>query len=98
MKTTKIKNGVLLEVHVKPRSKTFFVQVDDGLTIHCRSAPVKGKVNKELVNELSKIFKREVSIVSGYHSRNKSILIGDISEVEVLKLLESREQTTVSSQ
>lgn len=88
MKTMKTKDGVVLEAHVKPRSKIFSVQVGDEIVIFCRNPPVEGKVNKELVKELSKIFKRKVDIISGSHSRTKKILIRDISEAEVLKALE----------
>jgi uncharacterized protein (TIGR00251 family) len=44
---------------------------------------VKGKVNKELVKELSRLFKRRVEIVSGFTSRQKKILIRDIGLDEV---------------
>jgi uncharacterized protein (TIGR00251 family) len=88
MKTMTTKDGVVLEAHVKPRSKIFSVQVGDELVILCRNPPFEGKVNRELVKELSKIFKREVNIISGSHSRIKRILIRDIAEAEVLKALE----------
>lgn len=84
----KTKDGVVLEVQVKPRSRNFTIQVNDELVIFCKQPPVEGKVNRELIKELSKIFRRKVAIVSGFHSRTKKILIKDAAEEEVLKVLE----------
>ncbi len=88
MKVQKIKNGVLLEVHVKPRSKRFKIQVNNELVVSCKEPPLEGKANRELIKELSKIFRRDVEIVSGLHSRTKKILIKKAAEDEVLKILE----------
>ncbi|MCK4478795.1 DUF167 domain-containing protein [Candidatus Bathyarchaeota archaeon] len=67
----KTKDGVILQIQVKPKSKNFRIQVNDELVIFCRQQPVKGKVNRELVKELSKIFERKVEIVSGLRSKVK---------------------------
>ncbi len=71
MKMLKTKDGVILQIQVKPKSKNFRIQVNDELVIFCRQQPVKGKVNRELVKELSKIFERKVEIVSGLRSKVK---------------------------
>jgi hypothetical protein len=84
MKLLKTDRGVVLNVYVKPDSREFKIEIeDDELVVHCREAPVKGKVNKELVKELSRLFKRRVEIVSGFTSRQKKILIRDIGLDEV---------------
>jgi uncharacterized protein (TIGR00251 family) len=44
---------------------------------------VKGRVNRELIKELSRLFKRRVELVSGLGSRQKKILISDVSIEEV---------------
>ena len=63
----KTNEGVILDVEIKPRSNRFRILTeDDKITIFCTEEPVKGKVNKELVNELSRLIKREVSIISGF--------------------------------
>ena len=90
MKLLKTAQGVVLDVHVKPNSKNFRVELDeDGLVVSCREAPVKGKVNKELVKKLSRLFNRRVEIVSGFSSRQKKLLIRDIEAEEVNRILVS---------
>jgi uncharacterized protein (TIGR00251 family) len=88
MKLLKTDRGVVLNVYVKPDSREFKIEVeDDELVVHCEESPVKGKVNKELVKELSKLFKRRIEIVSGFTSKQKRILIADISTEEVNNIL-----------
>jgi len=89
MKMLKTKDGVILQIQVKPKSKNFRIQVNDELVIFCRQQPVKGKVNRELVKELSKIFERKVEIVSGLRSKVKKIFLRKIDEEDVSKILES---------
>ena len=89
MKLLKTKDGVILEIQVKPKSKNFRIRVNDELVIFCRQQPVKGKVNRELIKELSKIFERKIEIVSGLRSKVKKILIRKIAEEDVFKALES---------
>ncbi|MGB8780941.1 MAG: DUF167 family protein [Candidatus Bathyarchaeia archaeon] len=88
MKFLKTDRGVVLNVYVKPDSREFKIEVeDDELVAHCKESPVKGKVDKELIKELSKIFKRKVEIISGFTSRQKKILIRDVSSEEVNRIL-----------
>jgi len=91
MKLQKTSGGVVVEVHVKPNSKQFRIAVElDELVVFCREAPVKGRVNRELVKELSRIFKRRVEILSGFGSRQKKILIKNIEANEAKEILDSR--------
>ena len=87
MSTTKLlktDQGVVVNVYVKPDAREFKIEVeDDEIVVNCLAAPVKGKVNKELVKELSKLFKRKIEIVSGFTSKLKRVLIKDISLDEV---------------
>ena len=53
----------------------------------CRESPVKGRVNKELIKELSRIFKKRVEIVAGLTSKQKKILITSISADEANAVL-----------
>jgi len=90
MKLLKTAHGVVLDVHVKPNSKNFRVELDgDEVVVSCREAPVKGKVNRELVKKLSRLFNRRVEIVSGFSSRQKKLLIRDIEAEEVNRILAS---------
>jgi len=88
MKITETKNGTIIEVFVKPNSAKFQVIVeDDELVVRCTEEPAKGKVNKELVKELSRLFHAKVELVSGFTSKQKTLLIIDTAKNEVKQLL-----------
>ena len=88
MKLWRFTQGILLEVYVRPNSKEFQIRTEKGeLLVFCRESPVKGKVNRELVKELSRLFKRRVEIVSGLSSRRKRILAREIGEEEAKQIL-----------
>jgi len=90
----KTAQGVVLDVYVKPKSEKFLVELDeDELVVSCREAPVKRKVNRELVKKLSRLFNRRVEIVSGFSSRKKKLLIRDIEAEEVNSILVSASNT-----
>ena len=89
MKLRKTAQGIVLDVHVKPNSKEFQIKTEeDELVVFCRETPVKGRVNRELMKELSRLFKRRVEILSGFSSRQKKILIRDIDAKEVKQILD----------
>jgi uncharacterized protein (TIGR00251 family) len=88
MKLQKVSNGVVVGVFVKPNSRVFQLRVEgDELVAFCRESPVKGRVNEELIKKLSKLFKRRVDIVSGFTSKQKRILIADISTDDASAIL-----------
>jgi len=88
MKLLKTEKGAILNVYVKPDSREFKIEVeDDELVLYCKESPVKCKVNKELIKELSKVFRRKVKIISGFTSKQKKILIRDVSLEEVNRIL-----------
>ena len=96
MKLRKTTQGTVIDIYVKPNSRQFQVRIeDDELVISCREEPVKGKVNRELIQELSRLFKRRVEIVSGFSSRQKKVLITDISVEEVDDILSAYESEGV---
>jgi uncharacterized protein (TIGR00251 family) len=81
MKLQENAQGTIIDVYVRPNSRQFQVKIeDDELVVCCREAPVRGKVNKELIKELSKLFGKEVEILSGLTSRQKKILVRDADE------------------
>ena len=88
MKLTETKNGTIIEVFVKPNSRHFEVIVErDEIVVRCNEEPVKGKVNKELIKELSKLFHCKVELVSGSTSKQKKLLLRGIEKNEVERLL-----------
>jgi uncharacterized protein (TIGR00251 family) len=88
MKITDTKNGALIEVYVKPQSQKFEVQLEgDEVVVRCTEEPVKGKVNKELLNALSKFFGTNVELVSGATSRQKRLLLEGMTKNEAERIL-----------
>ena len=88
MKLLETKQGVIIELYVKPHSREFSVAIDEeGLVVSSREPPVEGRVNKELVKELSRLFKTNVEIISGQTSKRKRILISGVSAAKVNDVL-----------
>ncbi|MCW4004487.1 MAG: DUF167 family protein [Candidatus Bathyarchaeota archaeon] len=74
MSITETKDGVIISVFVKPNSAKFKIKLDgDEIVLYCTEEPVKGKVNKEIVKELSRLLHTEVELVSGATSRQKKL-------------------------
>ena len=88
MKISETKDGVVIEVFVKPKSERFELLLEgDEVIVRCTEEPVKGKVNKELLKALSKFFHTNVELVSGATSRQKRLLIKNVSKKQVETLL-----------
>jgi hypothetical protein len=76
LKITETRDGSILEVSVKPRSREFKIVLEgDGIVVFCREEPSRGKVNKVLLREFSKLFRKEVVLISGFTSKQKKLLI-----------------------
>lgn len=80
-----------LKIKVKPSSnKNKIVKMENGVfKVWLKSAPEKGKANKELQKYLKKITGISVRITSGLTSENKVIEF-DITEEEFLSKLEKQ--------
>ena len=88
MNLTENKQGVVLTVFVKPNAPKFSIKVEgDDILIFSTEEPVKGKVNKEIIKELTKLFHARVELVSGATSKQKQLLVRGLTEAEVEKLL-----------
>jgi uncharacterized protein (TIGR00251 family) len=88
MRINEVKDGVILDVNVKPNSKEFKIVVEgDEIVVFCVEEPVKGKVNKELVKEFSRLFHSKVELVSGFTSKQKKLLIRGFRKSEAERIL-----------
>jgi uncharacterized protein (TIGR00251 family) len=88
LKAVETKDGVLLDVHVKPRSGNFKALVEgDDIIVYCSEEPQGGRVNRELVKELSRLFHKKVEFVSGFASRDKRVLVRNAIKSEVEQAL-----------
>jgi uncharacterized protein (TIGR00251 family) len=88
MRISEVEDGVILDVNVKPNSREFKIVLEgDEIVVFCREKPVKGKVNKELLKEFSRLFHNKVELVSGFASRQKKLLIRGFGKSEVERFL-----------
>ena len=84
MSITETKDGVILTIFVKPNSPKFFVEIDgDEIIVHSTEEPVKGKVNKQIIKEFTKLFQKQTEIVSGETSKQKRLLVKGIGRKEI---------------
>jgi uncharacterized protein (TIGR00251 family) len=84
--------GTLLTINVQPRAnKTEFAGIKDGsLKVRLTAPPIDGKANEECVRFIAKAFgisKSRVQIVQGIKSRQKTVLIRDVTPETVEQLL-----------
>ena len=88
MNTAQTEDGVIVEVFVKPKARSFRIFVEgDEVVVFCEEEPVKGRVNKEIVKEFSKLLRRKVELLSGFTSKQKRLLIRDAEKSEVERVL-----------
>ena len=88
MKLTETKDGTVIEVFVKPNQQKFDIKVDgDEILVLSTEEPVKGKVNKEIIKEFSRLFHAEVELISGATSKQKQLLVKGVEKSEVERLL-----------
>ncbi|MBS3052724.1 MAG: DUF167 domain-containing protein [Candidatus Aenigmarchaeota archaeon] len=73
-----MQENLILRAKIKPNSKEFRIDMEKGI-IYCKSPPVNNKANLEIIKELKTITKREVKIISGLNSKNKRILINNLT-------------------
>jgi uncharacterized protein len=88
---TLTKDGILLNIEVSPRSDKFGIsgynEWREAVEVRIKAYPQKGRANKEIVDEFSKITKTPVEIISGHKSHHKILKIYGISETDLLKIL-----------
>lgn len=92
MKAVKeIEEGVLVDIEVSPKSSKFKIsgynEWRDEIEVRVTSVPQKGKANKEIIKEFSKLTNSLVEITSGLKSQHKTLKIYNISKNEFLDIL-----------
>ena len=89
MSINEIKDGVIIKIFVKPNSPKFCVEFDgDGIVVSSTEEPVKGKVNKEIIKELSKLLHAKVELASGFTSKEKQLFVKGIGKQQAEQLLQ----------
>ncbi len=88
MSISETKDGVIIKVFVKPNSPKFYVEFDgDEIVVHSTEEPVKGKVNKEIIKELSKLLHTKVELASGFTSKEKQLSVKGMGKQQAEQLL-----------
>jgi uncharacterized protein (TIGR00251 family) len=91
VRVTEIEEGCIIDVSVKPRSREFkLVLEEDDIVLFCTEEPLRGRVNKEIIKELSRFFHKQVELVSGFSSKQKKLLVKGVTKKDVEDLLRSR--------
>ena len=84
-------NNVFVDIEVSTNSNKFqisgFNEWRNRFEIRIKQVPQKGKANKEIVKELSKIFNCDVSISKGEKSSQKTIVCYNVSIDDILDKL-----------
>ena len=76
MSIKETKDGAIITIFVKPNSPKFKIELDgDEIVVHATEEPEKGKVNKEILKEFSKLFHAKVELVNGATSRQKQLFV-----------------------
>jgi len=74
-----MQEGALIKVRVSAGADHFALEGFDEWTgelhVRLKSQPVKGRANKELLTELSRLFGTNVELVSGETSSRKKVLV-----------------------
>jgi uncharacterized protein (TIGR00251 family) len=88
MSITETKDGVTLKVFVKPNSPKFKIEFDGTeIVVYSTEEPVKGKVNKEIIKEFTKLLHSKVELASGFTSKEKQLFVKGIEKQQVEQLL-----------
>lgn len=88
MSVKETKDGVVLSIFVKPNSPNFKIEVNSTeIVIYATQEPEKGKVNKEIIKELTRLFHSQVELVFGFTSREKKLLIKGTDKEKIHRIL-----------
>ena len=88
MSIKEVKDGTIITIFVKPNSPKFNIEIDGNeIVVHATEEPEKGKVNKEILKEFSKILHAKVELASGSTSRQKQLFVVGISKSQAEQLL-----------
>jgi uncharacterized protein (TIGR00251 family) len=84
--------GVLISIFVKPNSSKFAIEIDDEgiIVVYATEEPERGKVNKEILRELTKLFHAKVELVSGATFRQKQVIIMGVKKEVIEQVLKKK--------
>ena len=88
MSIEETKDGVSITIFVKPNSPIFKIEFDGTeIVVYSTEEPIKGKVNKEIIKEFTKLFHSKVELASGLASKEKQLFIKGMEKQQAEWLL-----------
>ncbi len=80
---------ILIDEEERKCGNTLNPQLSDEkrLVICLKNSPENNKANMELIKELKRLFKKEVSLISGSKAKKKKVLIHNATESEIRSAL-----------
>jgi uncharacterized protein (TIGR00251 family) len=89
MSISETKDGVIITIFVKHSSPKFKIEIDgDEIIVHSTEEPVKGKVNKEIIKEFTKLLHAKVELASGFASKEKQLCVKGLGKQQAEQLLQ----------
>ena len=88
MSIKETKDGVFISIFVKTNSPKFKIKLDDEeIVVYATEVPERGKVNKEIIKELSRFFGAKVELASGATSKEKQFFLIGLTKQQVERSL-----------
>jgi hypothetical protein len=88
MSIKEAKDGVSITIFVKPNSPIFKIEFEGAeIVVYSTEEPIKGKVNKEIIKEFTKLFHSKVVLVSGFTSKEKQLFVKGMGKQQVERFL-----------
>ena len=88
MNLVETEDGTIVEIYVRLNQPRFKVTLNgEEIVISSTEEPVKGRVNKEIIKELTKIFHFKVELISGSTSREKKLIVKGLRKTEAERIL-----------
>ncbi|MDR2202771.1 MAG: DUF167 family protein [Nitrososphaerota archaeon] len=89
-----VADGILITIFVKPNSSKFSISLNNEKIIVCATKePEKGKVNREILKELSRLCHFKVELISGATSRQKQLKIVGATKTAIEQYFKENETT-----
>lgn len=88
MNIKETKDGLLLPIFVKPNQPVFRIEIDgDEVVVYATEEPERGKVNKEIIKEFSRLLGAKVELAGGFTAKHKQLLITGVEKQPLEKAL-----------
>jgi uncharacterized protein (TIGR00251 family) len=88
MSIKETKDGVSITIFVKPNSQIFKIEFDETeIVVYSTEEPIKGKVNKEIIKEFTKLLHAKVELALGFTSKEKQLFVKGMGKQQIEQLL-----------